>query len=396
MSVFIALSLLIIGAAVLMIVLPLMRSSSRPILDHSNSNLLILKESLQTLDLELKNGLITADQYTFQKSEIEKRTVDEVVRVKQTLEPTQYESRWLTFIFIFGVPLAVIGLYFILGNPAALFVKKDPQTVQIEAMVSELESKLKEDPKNAQGWKFLGRSYAAMNRLPEAKIAYKKAIVLEPTNDDLLADLADLVAFQNKSLNSEAQEYIEQALKINPKNPKALALKGTALFDQKNYPQAISTWNLAIAALGSQNPEFVMGLKESIKDAQEQIKMAKEVPNTNVQAHISGKVLVSPSLIKQVSPGDTVFVYARATNGPKMPLAILRFTANELPRTFDLNDSLAMSPQMSISHFNEVTILARVSKSGNAIPESGDLIGQIEHVKLGTKNLNLVIEQTQR
>jgi cytochrome c-type biogenesis protein CcmH len=395
MSLFIFFAILIIGTAVLILVLPLLRSKSKPILEHSNSNLLILKENLQTLEEELKSGLISSEQFHFQKNEIEKRTVDEVIRVKQTLEPIQHESKWLNYGFIFGIPLTVIGLYFILGNPAALFVQKDPQAVQIEAMVSELESKLKEDPNNAQGWKFLGRSYAAMNRLPEAKIAYQKAVKLDPRNDDLLADLADLVAFQNKSLNSESLGYIDQALQINPKNPKALALKGTALFDQKNYQAAIAQWNLAILALGKENPEFVTGLQESIKDAQEQINIAKGTPSKHLDAHISGKVMIEPGLANQMSSGDTVFVYARASEGPRMPLAILRFRADELPKSFNLNDQQAMSPEMSISKFKEFTVTARVSKTGNAMPQPGDLIGKIEHVKLGANDLKVIINQVQ-
>jgi cytochrome c-type biogenesis protein CcmH len=284
----------------------------------------------------------------------------------------------------------------VLGNPAALFIAKDPQVQQIQEMVSQLEKKLQAEPSNVDGWMFLGRSYAAMNRLTEAKMAYQKAISLDPKNDNLLADLADLTAFQSKSINAEALEYLNQALTINPKNPKALALRGSAAFDQKNYAAAIKDWTLAVAVLDPKDQEFISGLKNSIQEAQDLLKKNNSSAITKMSSDIlAGKVSVTGKLLTQVSPTDTVFIYARAANGPRMPLAIIRFTANELPRSFELNDSQAMSPQMSLSKFNTLTIIARVSKSGNATPQTGDLIGEIENVPLGTKNITLVIDKIQ-
>jgi cytochrome c-type biogenesis protein CcmH len=235
-----------------------------------------------------------------------------------------------------------------------------------------------------------------MNRLTEAKMAYQKAIALDPKNDNLLADLADLTAFQSKSINAEALEYLNQALTINPKNPKALALRGSAAFDQKNYAAAIKDWTLAVAVLDPKDQEFISGLKNSIQEAQELQKKNNSSAKTQMSSNILvGKVSVTGKLLTQVSPTDTVFIYARAANGPRMPLAIMRFTANELPRSFELNDSQAMSPQMSLSKFNTFSVIARISKSGNATPQTGDLIGEIENVPLGTKNIVLVIDKIQ-
>ena len=394
MTLFITLTVLLIGLAVLIVTLPLLRSAPKKILSPANNNLLILKEHLQSLEQELQAGLISQEDFLAQKIELEKRTIQDVVQARAPLETTQFDGKWLNYFFILGIPIAVVGLYFILGNPAALYIKKDPQLIQIEEMVSQLESKLKEEPNNAQGWMFLGRTYAAMNRLEEAKIAYQKSIKLDPKNDDLFADLADLVSFQKKAITEEAQNYIQQALTINPKNPKALALKGTYLFDQKKYLEAIKAWNLAIGALGPKDQAFIDGLKASIQDAKNQI---NGVPsNTNqALAHLTGKVSIASKLSTKVAPTDTVFIYAKAVDGPKMPLAILRFAASELPRSFDLNDQQAMSAQMSISQFKEFNVLARVSKTGQAIPQHGDLIGEFSHVQLGAKNLNLVIDRVQ-
>jgi len=376
--------------------LPFLRTTSTSSVDQSQSNLLILQESLANLEKEFQDGLLTAEQYAVQKTEIEMRTVEEVVNVKDVKSPLQKQSRWLSFGLIIAIPLAVVGLYLILGNPAAIFVEKDPQAKQIEEMVSQLERKLKAEPTNVDGWMFLGRSYAAMNRLPEAKMAYQKAIALDPKNDYLLADLADLTAFQNKSINAEALGYLDQALLINPKNAKALALRGSGAFDQKNYAAAIKDWKLAITALDSKDQEFINGLQNSIQEAQSLMKAPVKTSTDKVAlAQVSGKVSLSPQFLAKIEPTDTVFIYARASSGPRMPLAILRLTAKELPRAFELNDSLAMSPQMALSKFNEFTIVGRISKSGNAIAQPGDLIGEIERVPLGTKNISLVIDKIQ-
>lgn len=396
MTLFIVLAVLIMAIAILILLLPFLRTTSTSSVDQSQSNLLILQESLANLEKEFQDGLLTAEQYAVQKTEIEMRTVEEVVNVKDVKSPLQKQSRWLSFGLIIAIPLAVVGLYLILGNPAAIFVEKDPQAKQIEEMVSQLERKLKAEPTNVDGWMFLGRSYAAMNRLPEAKMAYQKAIALDPKNDYLLADLADLTAFQNKSINAEALGYLDQALLINPKNAKALALRGSAAFDQKNYAAAIKDWKLAITALDSKDQEFINGLQNSIQEAQSLMKAPVKTSTDKVAlAQVSGKVSLSPQFLAKIEPTDTVFIYARASSGPRMPLAILRLTAKELPRAFELNDSLAMSPQMALSKFNEFTIVGRISKSGNAIAQPGDLIGEIERVPLGTKNISLVIDKIQ-
>jgi cytochrome c-type biogenesis protein CcmH len=401
MTLFIVIAVLLIGVAVLLVSWPVLRAKNTLSEESSNINLQILREQLQSLELELQAGQINQEQFGFQKTEIEKRTVEEVLNAPKTPLKNQAYDKKLAFVFIIGMPLAILGLYFLLGNPAAIEVAQDPQAKQIQEMVTQLEQKLKQDPNNASGWMFLGRSYAVMNRIPEAKMAYQKAIALEPQNADLLADLADLVSFQNKNINAEAMQYIGQALKINPKNVKALALRGSAYFDQKNYPLAIQDWTSAIKGLGPQDQEFARGLQASIEDAKQQIEVAKSDKSTNSgksvisSSQISGKVSVLAELANQISPEDIVFIYARAENGPRMPVAIMRIKAKELPRDFELNDTQAMSAEMSLSKFTEFTVVARISKSGNAMPQPGDLIGQLEHVKLGTKQLQLVIKSVQ-
>jgi cytochrome c-type biogenesis protein CcmH len=398
MTLFIILAILIIGITVTVITWVFIKKVPAPEISRADSNLAILQENLLTLEKDFAVGLITQEQFSFQKNELEQRTVEEVLQLEKSSEKnssTTESGQWLPYAFIGIIPLFVVGLYLMLGNPGAIFIKKDPQAQQIEEMVQQLEDKLKKEPNNAEGWMFLGRSYAAMNRLVEARMAYQKAIRLDPQNDRLMADLADLIAFQQKSISGEALNYIEQALKINPKNPKALALRGSAAFDQKNYASAIKDWKLAITALDPKDQEFIAGLQDSISEAQAKLKPGSSPANPINVSQVSGTVLISEALRSKISPQDTVFIYAKALNGPKMPLAIVRVQAKDLPYTFVLNDSQAMSPQMTLSKFKEFSIHARVSKSGNALPQEGDLIGQIDKVTLGAKQLQLIINRVQ-
>ena len=397
MTLFIILAVFIIAITVLVLCWALLKKSNSDDINRSQSNLLILQENLTSLEKDLSEGNITSEQYDFHKSELEQRTVDEVLRQQQSQENTHSDEfgKWLPYLLIGVIPLVVVSLYLILGNPGAIFVQKDPQAKQIEEMVSQLEERLQKEPNNVDGWMFLGRSYAAMNRLAEARMAYQRAISLDPKNDHLLADLADLISYQQKSINAEALDYVDQALKINPKNPKALALRGSAAFDQKNYTSAIKDWNLAIGALDPKDQEFINGLKDSIAEAQSKLNSPSNEKNQTLKAHVFGTVVLSDEFKSKTNPQDTVFIYAKASSGPKMPLAIIRIQVKDLPYSFDLNDSQAMSAQMSLSQFKEFSILARVTKSGNALAQPGDLIGEIEHVQLGAKQLKLVINKVQ-
>ena len=151
---------------------------------------------------------------------------------------------------------------------------------------------------------------------------------------------------------------------------------------------------MAIPNLGPNEAAFAQGLNASIAEAKNLLK-PNQVVATNPALTISGKVMITPGLQGQVSPTDIVFIYAKAIEGPKLPLAIIKSTAGQLPTTFVLSDEQSMSPQFKLSQFKEVSLTARISKSGNAIPEKGDLIGFIPKLKIGEKNIQLIIQDVQ-
>ena len=313
--------------------------------------------------------------------------------------------------------MLALGIYGFLGNiqaldPANLQAKAEaePSREQIEAMVNALATRLEALPANQPGdpkaWEMLARSYAAMQRFPQASKAYKRAIELSPNNAQLLADQADVLAMlQGQSAAGEPTRLIEQALKLDPDNLKALALAGSAAFERSDFTTAVRYWTQArtLAPAGS---EFAIGLDRSLEEARvasgvpvspasgSTVSKAVTTPVDTV-GRIQGKVSLAPALAGKVQPNDTVFIFARAFEGPRMPLAILRRKASELPISFILDDSTAMSDEMKLSKFPLVVVGTRVSKSGNAMPQSGDLVGQSGSVKLGSSGLGIVIDTVQ-
>ena len=290
---------------------------------------------------------------------------------------------------------------------------------QVEVMIGKLEEHLKEAPQDAEGWTMLGRAYNFLQRFELASSAYAKAIALRPDDPQLLADGADALAMANgRTLAGAPMELIGRALKIDPANPKALALAGTNAFDQRDYAAAIGFWERA-AKVAGQDPEFVAALNNSVAEARARSgggpgaaggaaaaaqvaasAAASAAPGTAPGAaappggaSVSGRVTLAPAIASRAGPDDTVFVFARAEQGPRIPLALMRRQVKDLPIDFALDESMAMMPQMSLAKFPTVVVGARISKSGTAAPLSGDLQGFSVPVKVGARGVRVEISE---
>lgn len=280
------------------------------------------------------------------------------------------------------------------GNPP-----HDTSSGQIEAMTDRLAKKLKDNPENAEGWAMLARSYSVLGRHPEALSAYERALALRKDDPTLIADYADSLAVKNnRSLAGEPMKQVERALKLDPRNPKALSLAGTAAFDRKDYSGAVKYWEQVI--------QFAPPTDAIVQQVQSGIAQARALgglpapapaPASSAAApaasgaSVSGTVTLAAALAKQAAPEDTVFIFARPAQGPRMPLAVLRKQVKDLPIQFKLDDSMAMSPQAKLSGAPQVVVGARVSKSGNAVPQSGDLTGEAAPVKPGATAIAIEI-----
>ncbi len=293
-------------------------------------------------------------------------------------------------------------------SPAAAASRAEAMA-KIETMVNRLVDRLKSNPDDADGWQMLARTYAALGKQQQSVDAFKQAEKLRPTDPTLLSDYAVAVALNNnKDLEGEPRALIERALKANPKHPKALALAGTAAFGRKDYKLAVDYWE-QLAKVEPPDSPMAQQVRDSIAEARQMAGMpaapasttanastageaSTPAANNAATAQVSGTVSLSDKLKGRVSPDDTVFVFARAAEGPRMPLAIIRKQVKDLPFEFKLDDSMAMSPAAKLSGASKIIVGARVSKSGNAMPQSGDLQGLTPSIAIGTNALKVEID----
>lgn len=262
---------------------------------------------------------------------------------------------------------------------------------QIAAMVEGLAARLKQQPDDAKGWAMLGRSYMVMGRHEDAKKALQELVRLQPNDPNALADLADAAAMvQGRTLQGEPMQWIQRALKIDPKHVKALALAGTEAFARQDYGQAARYWQTITTVEPADSPvhqQALAGVEEARKLA------APATSGGTISAKVSGTVTLGASLRSKVSAEDTVFIFARAAEGSRMPLAILRKQVKDLPIQFTLDDSMGMGqgPNQGLANAQQVVVGARVSKSGQAMPQTGDLEGFSAPVRVGQSGIQIEI-----
>jgi cytochrome c-type biogenesis protein CcmH len=373
----------------------------------------ILKDQLAALDAELAAGSIDAPQHATARQEVQRRVLDET---QAEARPLQAGGSRKTLLFVgLAVPLFAAVVYAAIGNPAGLAPQAalEARAAQeitpeaVEAMVAKLAQRLETstgDPaSDLKGWTMLARSYAALQRFADADKAYARAIALAPADAQLLADRADALAMvQDRSMQGEPDRLIAKALVIDPNNLKALALAGASAFERKDFTAARGYWQKARSLVPPES-EFAARLDSSLNEmrgltadaAPASASGSASAPVTTDAARISGRVSLSPALAGRVTPTDTVFIFARAVDGPRMPLAILKRTVADLPITFTLDDSMAMSPEMKLSKFPRVVVGARVSRSGNAMPQPGDLRGESTPTGVRATDVQLVIDGVQ-
>lgn len=277
-------------------------------------------------------------------------------------------------------------------------------TAQIEAMVSSLAQRLKTQPEDADGWLMLGRSQAVLGRFDQAIPAYRQVLRLRPADAQAMADLADALAVTGRSFAGEPEKLIAAALRTDPHHLKALSLAGTLAFERKDYATALRHWELAVKT-GPADSSLVAQMRDNIAEARALAggaAPATSAPATSAPSSpaapvaVSGRVELAPAAAAQARPDDTVFIFARPAQGQRMPLAILKKRVSDLPLEFRLDDSLAMDPQAKLSSSTAVVVGARLSKSGQAMPQPGDWEGLSAVVAPGASGLRIVIQNAVR
>jgi cytochrome c-type biogenesis protein CcmH len=323
------------------------------------------------------------------------------------------------------VPAGAIVLYSLNGDPRALdpaqlaaSVEQNPagseataQPADMDLAIAGLVAKLEANPDNANGWALLGRAYQATGKFAESRDALKRAFELEPDNHDLTVEYAQALALsgEGRRITGESRDLIERVLKADPAHQRALWLIGISDYQAGDYNAAITAWNQLLPGLPPDS-DIAKSVREQIAEAQRlggSVAAADVAAAPTAPAEASGKGMASPAagpaltvnvsldpnLLERLDPAATLFVFARAENGPPMPLAIQRLSAAKLPLTVTLDDSMGMLPSMKLSMFPKVVVGARISRSGNALAQSGDLQVLANGIDVARKQpLDLVID----
>jgi len=404
-----------------------------------------LRDQLQQLKTQHDTGGSTPEAYAAAKAPLERELLDRVIALPPgspgnpgslgtaglaAAAAAPRASRGLVAGLSAAVlVLAVLG-YAAVGSPrvpsagppgsasaGATEVVQDMTEEQFVAAVDQLATRMAQEPANGEGWALLARSYARLGRHAEAVPAFDKALAITGDDPTLLVDYADALAMiNNRSLDGEPLALVERALKYDPDNAKALALAGTAAFNRKDFPTAVRLWE-RLVRVSPPDSAFLPQLQGSIDEARslgglppgprvaqapQAGQAAQALPSASASAAdaklaanavLTGTVRLSPALAAQAQPDDVVFIFARPAEGARMPLAIVRHQVKDLPVSFRLDDSMAMSPAMKLSQFAKVVVSARVSKSGQAAPAAGDLSGQTAPVPNQAQGLMIEINE---
>ncbi len=406
--------------ALAFVLLPLLRRQRGEAAEISDeaSNVAIFRAQKRELDEDFARGAISAAERDTAVADLGTRLIAEVPVVTAPVTAAVPAKRpWiLAGLLAVAVGISAFAMYRSIGTPAALQMdtalpapapaagRDAPLSdMQILAMVDSLAKKMEANPSDPRGWILLARSQAALGRMPEAVQAFERASKLVPGDAQLLADYADAtVMLQQGNFEGKPMVLIKQALKAEPNNMKALALAGTAEIKAGRRDAALKYWEKlkTLVAKDSDDYREIENIIADVKSGKALMAAAADsaqgrgpvpLPNPGTPpvapgASVSGRVMLDPALAAKVAAGDTLFVFARAVNGPKMPLAVLRIPVPaQWPYAFELTDAMAMAPGMNLSSFPQVTIDARISKAGNAMPQAGDLAGQSAPIAPGAR-----------
>ncbi|MBX3319492.1 MAG: c-type cytochrome biogenesis protein CcmI [Nitrospira sp.] len=417
-----ALTVFIIG----LLLRPLLKRPSAVTVEQEKT-LSVYRQQFAELEQDRGTGLLTDAQYQAARSELERRVLEET-DAGQVLVPSSggiLNLRVVALSLGMIIPAASGVLYWTLGNPAAMThpvvssaasqggAGEDAEMADsLNVLIEQLRKKLEQSPNDPIGWGLLARSYMAMERYADAVPIFERATKLDPDNASLLADFADaLGVHQGRKLDGRPEKLIQQALKLDPRNVKALMLSGTIAYNRKDFARAAKEWEEAHLYLPADDQESSDQLKASIAEAKrrlgggpsmnmlvanppmEETKPARPAKQAGTSRAITGKVVLGPNFSGKGTLPDTLFVFAKDVAGPPMPVSIVRASSKDLPFTFRLDDSTSPMPSRKLSDIDTVVIVARLSKSGRAMAESGDLEGMSQPVKPGTENITVVIDR---
>ena len=371
---------------------------------QANANAKVYRDQISDLDREHDSGHISDEEWQQSRDELSMRLLEDTSAADDPIAKSEKPAVWTAVVLAVALPISAMGFYMWVGQPEALnpMALKSPDQVDqkdLAKMALTLADKLQSQPENLQGWVMLGRTYRTLENFDAALRAYDTALKLS-ADDDLQLERIEVMAMQRQgNFDGEPWRVIREILQKDPQHFGALLTAGSASYAEGKYADALKYWEQARKPLEANHPDLA-GLENAIATVREKMGLPAKAASTSSSGlaaastlNVSGQISLSAALKAKASPNDAVFVYATPANGDRMPLAIMKTTVSQLPMNFTLDDSTAMTPERKLSTAGEVFIKVRVSKSGNAMPQSGDLTGGSEGpVKVGSKGLKIEIK----
>ena len=308
------------------------------------------------------------------------------------IPPLRRSARGVVIALVVLVPLISIALYYRLGDPrvfdpavqsatAAMQQARQEGMPPMEQAIAGLRDRLEREPDDLEGWLLLGRAYKSIERFSDAQAAFSRAMALAPESGSVMIEYAEAqtLASPSRRFEGEALLLLELALRLEPDNQRGLWLRGIAHYQAGETNQAMAVWEHLLTVIPEDSPTRGT-LRQRIDELRAQAGIAvpaQPAPASQAAAaspvRLTVQVSLSPALAGRMAPDDTLFVFARAPEGSRAPLAIQRLAARDLPLTVTLDDSHAMVPQMNLSSVTQVVVGARISRSGSAQAQPGDL-----------------------
>jgi cytochrome c-type biogenesis protein CcmH len=398
---FLLIASVMVLTAFLFVLPPLWRKHPVKVADQDQRNIDIARQRLAELKEQLQAGALTQALYDEQLAELELALSDDL-DIESHVKTSQSTGRWMATVLVLAIPVLAGSLYWALGNYPSLTQAEQPAAApeleKMKNMVAGLAERLQKQPDDALGWTMLGRSYKYLQDYPKAVAAFEHAYKLIGDKPEIMLLYADALAFaNNEELAGKPSELVFKALAMEPTNTTGLWLGGMAKAQTGDFVAAMDLWKKLEAQLppGSEAQQEIQGLLAKLATQIPESAGTQAESKPAKAASIEVQVSLAPELQQSSSPNDTVFIYAQALSGPKMPLAIVRKQVSELPVAVNLTDAMAMTPAMKLSNFEQVKLLARISKSGDAMQQPGDLIGVIEQVALTDKSLHKIVINSQ-
>tara|TARA_R110000824_G_scaffold3384_1_gene16068 strand:- start:49806 stop:51044 length:1239 start_codon:yes stop_codon:yes gene_type:complete len=353
----------------------------------AEQNVAIFKRRLTSLEAARERGDIDAERFEEDRLELERSLLeDTAVRARRPLKPAGAGRLMVPIVMVAVVVVSVLW-YQQQGAEGDLVLLAVQQEVQndpegsLEMYIERMEEQAERQPDNPNVWSALFPVYRETGQMPQAVDALERLIEIEGRIPPLLAQLAQIRFFMaERELTDEVQALVDETLAQDPRQPTVLGLLGVNAFDNGDYEQAIDHWRRAIANI--EDPNTVTSLREGIRVAQERLGIEPE-QTTAESSGIRVRVSLDEALAERVDGDDTVFITARDLEGELPPLAVVQAQVSELPMTVVLDNSVAMSPQAQISQVRQARLVVRVSPSGQAMPQPGDLFGDLESVSVG-------------